>query len=166
MNKLSPSPQLPKDHPFHDRKVFTVAQANAALPLVRAIATDLANLSREVSERRERLALLRMGRDRSSKDPYSQELTQVEEDLEKDTQQLLEYVEELRAFGVDPKNGPEGLLDFPSIIDGRGVFLCWKLGEASVSHWHELEAGFQGRQPIVNGECVCSSRAGSAPNAD
>ena len=137
--------------PYQPRKLFTVEQANAALPLVRSITADLVQLSREVIERRERLALLSAGRSATAADPYSQELTQIEEELEKDSIQLQEYVEELRALGVEPKSGPEGLIDFPSMMDDRLVFLCWKLGESELMYWHELEAGYRGRQSLVAG---------------
>jgi hypothetical protein len=131
-------------------RLFTIEQANAALPLVRAIASDLSQLSREVIERRERLSQLRRGREQQrSFGLYSEELSQIEEELEKDTERLQEFVDELRALGVEPKNGPEGLVDFPSLVDGRLVYLCWKLGEAEVLHWHELDAGFAGRQPLT-----------------
>jgi hypothetical protein len=144
---------------YQPRKIFTVEQANAALPLVRSITTDLVRLSREVMERRERLSLLNAGRKASSDDPYSAELAQIEEELEKDSEQLREYVEELRALGVEPKSGPEGLIDFPAMMDDRLVFLCWKLGESEVTHWHELEAGFRGRQSLVAGSVAGESGA-------
>jgi hypothetical protein len=135
--------------PYRPRKVFTVEQANAALPLVRSITTDLVRLSRELIERRERLALLSAGRTSSAKDPYTEELAQIEDELDKDSEQLRTYVEELRELGVEPKSGPEGLVDFPAMMDGRLVFLCWKLGEPEVLHWHDLDAGFSGRQSLV-----------------
>jgi hypothetical protein len=143
-----------------ERKLFTVEQANAMLPLVRAIVVDLAQLSREVVDRRERLAHLLAGRTQHAGDPYSDELAQIEEELNKDGEQLKGYVEELRHLGVEPKNGVEGLVDFPSIIDGRVVYLCWKLGEPAVQHWHELEAGFQGRQRL---EAVTAPAVSSGP---
>lgn len=136
---------------YTPRKLFTVEQANAALPLVRSITSDLVRLSREVMERRERLVLLSAGRGTAAHDPYSEELAQIEEELEKDTAQLQEYVEELFALGVEPKSGPEGLIDFPSMMDDRLVFLCWKLGESEVTYWHELDAGYRGRQSLVAG---------------
>jgi hypothetical protein len=145
--------------------LFTVEQANAALPLVRSITSDLVQLSREVVERRERLALLAAGRNAQSADPYSEELAQIEEELEKDSLQLQEYVAELRALGVEPKSGPEGLIDFPSMIDGRVVFLCWKLGESEVMYWHELEAGFRGRQSLVAGSLSEGGPSGSPGGA-
>jgi hypothetical protein len=57
-------------------------------------------------------------------------------------------MDELRQLGVEAK-GHDGLVDFPTIVDGRRAFLCWKLGEAEVSYWHELDAGFAGRQPLA-----------------
>ncbi|REK09004.1 MAG: DUF2203 family protein [Planctomycetota bacterium] len=142
---------------YRPAKVFTVEQANAVLPLVRAITADLVQLSREVMERRERLALLNAGRNASARDPYSEELAQIEEELAKDSQQLQAYVDELRELGVEPKSGPEGLVDFPCLMDDRIVYLCWKLGEPEVMFWHELEAGFAGRQSLVAGSVAQDS---------
>ncbi len=129
-------------------KLFTPAQANAMLPLVRAIVTDLSQLSRDLLERRERLSVLMRGRDDKHGDPFAAEVAQVQEELEKDSQKLREYVDELLELGVEPKNGLEGLVDFPAMIDGRLVYLCWKLDEPEIRYWHDLEAGFSGRQPL------------------
>jgi hypothetical protein len=148
--------------PFEGRKIFTVESANASLPLVRAIVKDLADLSREVVERRERLALLLAGRERGSQDLYGEELSQIEEELEKDSRRLQEFVEELSALGVEPKNGPDGLVDFPATLDGRPIYLCWKLGEAEVLHWHEVDAGFRGRQLLTAGAAADGSGANDA----
>jgi hypothetical protein len=137
------------DHKRNYRKHFTIEQANAMLPLVRAITSDLANLSRDVIERRDRLAHLLAGRNGQATDIYGEELSQIEEELEKDGRRLGEYIEELKKLGVEPKNPPEGLVDFPTLIDGREAFLCWKLDEPEVSFWHELEAGFAGRQSLT-----------------
>jgi hypothetical protein len=145
---------------YRPKKVFTVEQANAMLPLVRAIVGDLAKLSQDVIERRGRLSQLLAGRetdDVASDDLYAAELAQVEEELEKDSQRLQSFVQELRDLGVEPKNGPQGLVDFPSLIDGRLVYLCWKLGEPEVTYWHELDAGFVGRQPLTAGSIASDS---------
>jgi len=144
MNRAAMSQREP-----HHRKMFTAEQANAALPLVRAIVEDLAQLGREVRERRERLSLLLHRHPPDPDDPYREELLQIEEELEKDSRQLREFVEELRRLGVEPKSTTEGLADFPALKDGREIYLCWKLGEPEVLHWHELDAGFDGRQPLA-----------------
>ncbi len=141
------------------RKIFTPAEANATLPLVKAIVSDLVDLSRELTERRQRLSLLLGEKSSNSRDPYQEELVQVQEDMEKDAVRLRDYVAELRALGVEPKSGTEGLVDFPALLNGRKVYLCWKLGESRVLFWHDLEAGYIGRQP-VRPDCKFQSEGG------
>ena len=136
---------------YHPARLFTIEQANAMLPLVRAITTDLSQLAIEVMERRQRVAMLTAGRDLKAGDPYAEELAQTEAELERDVVRLQEFVAELHALGVEAKGAMEGLVDFPSQMDGRIVYLCWRLGEPEVLHWHELEAGFAGRQPLTAG---------------
>lgn len=55
---------------------------------------------------------------------------------------------EIDAIGVQVKDLSAGLLDFPCRMDGEIVLLCWKLGEKEITHWHTVEAGFSGRQPL------------------
>lgn len=143
---MSSSKTLQK-RPIH-RKIFTPAEANATLPLVSAIVSDLVDLSRDLSERKQRLSLLLGGKGGDRNDLYHEELVDVQKEMEKDILRLREYVDELRALGVEPKSGPEGLVDFPALLNGRRVYLCWKLGEARVLFWHDLEAGYIGRQPV------------------
>jgi hypothetical protein len=138
------------------RECFTVEEANAMLPLVRAIVADLAELSRDVLERRHRLSYLMGDATPNDSDPYQQELVQIQDELEKDTRRLREYVEELRALGVEPVHGPEGVVAFPSTRDGRRVCLSWKLGEPEILHWHEVDAGYRRRKPLT-AETVAAS---------
>ncbi len=123
-----------------------MAEANATLPLVRAITGDLVRLSREVIDRHERVEHLKAGREITSGDPYDEELAQIEEELAKDRKRLHEYVEELRQLGAEPKSGVDGIIDFPAMLDGELVYLCWKLGEAEILYWHALDAGFSTRR--------------------
>jgi len=137
------------------RKLFTVAQVNAMLPLVRAIVSDLVALTREVVERRERLGHLLQNRERlDPADPYHEELVQVEEQMRRDGDRLRELVDELRRLGAEPKDALMGLVDFPTIRDGCVVCLCWKLDEPEVLFWHEWDAGFAGRQPLARTPAV------------
>ena len=130
-------------------RLFTVGEANATLPLVTAICRDLSTLARDVVERRQRLALLTSGRDDNASVLYAEELVQVEEELQRDGERLQEYVQELVQLGVEPKGAMQGLVDFPCFMDGRIVYLCWQLNEPEVLFWHELDAGFAGRQPLT-----------------
>ncbi len=93
-------------------KTFTIEEANAALPLVRAIVSDLARLSQEVTERRQRVSFLLSNRERNESDPYWQELAAVEASLETDSARLREYVDELRQLGIEPKSAVDGVVDF------------------------------------------------------
>lgn len=130
---------------------FTIEQANAMLPLVRAITRDLMLLAREVAERRQRVTSLTAGRELSPHDPYAAELAEVENELERDRDRLREFVRELRELGVEAKGAVEGLVDFPTKIDGQPAYLCWQVGEPEIMFWHSLEGGFAGRQPLLAG---------------
>ena len=136
---------------YKPARLFTIEQANAMLPLVRAITSDLASLAGDVVERRHRHALLTAGREFKKGDPYGEELVQIESDIQRDGQRLVDYMNELKELGVEPKGAVEGLVDFPAEMDGRIVLLCWKLGESEVLHWHDLEGGYAGRQSLVAG---------------
>ncbi len=58
------------------------------------------------------------------------------------------YLGELEQIGCEFKGFDEGLVDFHGRLDEREILWCWKLGEDRITHWHELEAGFAGRQPL------------------
>jgi len=137
------------------RRYFSVEEANKTLPLVRAIVTDIVQQWRNVHELKQRLAAVISERKRPSSDPYSEELAQSQAEMETEEEKLAAYIDELTKLGVELK-GPDGLCDFYSIMDGREVYLCWRLGEPEVSHWHELNAGVAGRKPLA-------TLAGSGP---
>jgi hypothetical protein len=63
-------------------------------------------------------------------------------------QRAKDALAEIDSIGVQVKDLDIGLLDFPCETDGRIVLLCWKMGEASITHWHSPEEGFAGRKPI------------------
>ena len=63
-------------------------------------------------------------------------------------QRAKDALAEIDSIGVQVKDLDIGLLDFPCVVDGRTVLLCWKLGEKSITHWHGTDEGFAGRKPI------------------
>jgi hypothetical protein len=124
-----------------------VEEANRMLPLVRAIVRDIVELAQDLQQRDERLERIRAGHKTRLGNAHQEELQQSQTELAKDAARLEEFHDELRKLGVELK-GYDGLVDFPSRMDGRDVYLCWKLGEPEVAHWHELDAGYAGRQRL------------------
>ena len=138
--------------PAAARKHFTVEEASRRLPLVRAIVGDIVDLYRDVRERQERLDRVRKLPGASQRDEesvYGEELRQSEAEIEKDVERLYGFVAELHELGVELKDRAIGLVDFPTLINGREAYLCWKLGEEDIAYWHELDAGFPGRQSLL-----------------
>ncbi|MHC5539974.1 DUF2203 family protein, partial [Singulisphaera rosea] len=130
------------------RRYFSVEEANKTLPLVRAIMTDIVRQWNTVSELKQRLSAVKSDRGRASGDVYSEELAQSQAEMGAEEKALGAYIDELTELGVEFK-GPDGLCDFYSMMDGREVLLCWRLGEPEVLFWHETNAGVAGRQPLV-----------------
>ena len=69
-------------------------------------------------------------------------------EMEAHLKQVRESIAEIDAIGVQVKDLESGLLDFPCRVDDQVVLLCWRMGEPAIEHWHTVEAGFQGRQPV------------------
>lgn len=140
-------------------KHFTPEEASKTLPLVRKIVDDIVALYGDIVERRERLEAVRQRRRSVNTEGnlYDEELDQIETELDTDIERLRGYVEELEALGIELKDPSAGLIDFPSIFEGREVFLCWKMGESEIGHWHELDEGFTGRHSLLETSVPFSS---------
>jgi hypothetical protein len=69
-------------------------------------------------------------------------------EAEKNAERVRESIAEIDAIGVQVKDLDSGLLDFPCRLDEEVVLLCWRMGETSIEHWHTIDAGFKGRQPV------------------
>lgn len=74
--------------------------------------------------------------------------TRQRAEIDKSLQQAKDAVAEIDSIGVQVKDLDTGLLDFPHMIDGEIVLLCWRMGESRIDYWHTMDAGFRGRQPI------------------
>ena len=68
------------------------------------------------------------------------------------TEELLETIKEIQQTGCLVKDLDTGLVDFPSLLGGEEVYLCWKLGEERIGYWHGIEEGFAGRKPLDDSE--------------
>jgi hypothetical protein len=124
-------------------KLFTVEEANALLPTVRGIVGRVQRSYTRVAAAQEDARAAAAGaqlggggmRDGAA---YVASLTE-----------LAESAGQLEALGVQLKDYERGLIDFPSMREGRVVLLCWQSGEGeSIEWWHDLEAGFAGRRRL------------------
>jgi hypothetical protein len=130
-------------------KTFTLDEAQSLLPVLdsllkRAMEGRRAaqSVESELNELPQRIYL--SGGMRVNSASVAKQRAEVEEHLK----QVQESIAEIDAIGVQVKDLDSGLLDFPCRIDGQVVLLCWRMGERAIEHWHTIEAGFQGRQPV------------------
>ena len=124
--------------PSRPKRRFTLAQANSSLPLVRRIVTDIVRTHAEALKAQSDLRHV----------PSGKAQQEVQSRLERHLEHLEDFVDELTEVGCELKDYRMGLIDFTGRHKGRDVCLCWKLGEETVGYWHEMDAGFAGRQPI------------------
>jgi hypothetical protein len=123
--------------------LFSPAQANAALALVRPIVTDMV-------AHHARLSALVTAYQARKREPEASQvaLNEAKQELAAVTAQRDACVAELADLGVELKDAATGLVDFPGELDGERVFLCWRLGEDRVEFFHGEAEGFAGRKPI------------------
>jgi hypothetical protein len=126
-------------------KQFTVEQANATLPLVRKIVEDIVTQYRLWNEKLNEIDLVAAS-GRATDAETAERLANEAQSLARDIES---FRRELADLGIQIKDPGIGLIDFPSLMGSRSVFLCWRLGEPEVAFWHELNAGYAGRQPLV-----------------
>ena len=117
-----------------DTKYFTPAEAKKTLPLVKKIVIDILDTSREM-----RLIAEEIG-GRVEKDPRIQKMAD-------DIEDFMMELEEIGCFFKD-WNFQIGLVDFPAMIDGKEVFLCWRSDEDDIMYYHGMDDGFAGRKII------------------
>ena len=119
---------------MNEVKVFTPREANQTLPLVRRIVQDIQETGQKL-----RQTVAELGREAEG-DPGVQKLMAELEDLYGE-------LDRIGCFYQDP-NFAMGLVDFPAVIEGEEVLLCWRSDEEEVAHYHGLKAGYAGRKPI------------------
>jgi len=137
------------------RRVFTVGEANALLPHLRAVLAQIRELRDVVEGETDQLKILDVIWGRRVADPVNpdhREFRQHRRIIGGAVEEIERLIrEEILELGVRfPQGGLEhGLLDFPTQLDGRWVFLCWQAHEPEIQAWHEVEGGFAGRRPLT-----------------
>lgn len=121
-----------------EERRFTVDEAEAELAHLRRLLPELQRARRRILASGERV------RGVARRNGGGAEGT----DYWRAIENLRRGVEDLAGRGIVLRDADTGLVDFPSERDGRLVYLCWRLGEERVGHWHDPESGFGGRRPL------------------
>jgi hypothetical protein len=130
-------------------KTFTLSEAQTLLPVVEALlrrAQAAAARAGELEQEMQHLSHRIFLSGGMHVDVSVAARRRAEHD--KAVQEAKDTLAEIDSIGVQVKDLEQGLLDFPSVIDGKPVLLCWKLGEPAIAHWHTEKEGFAGRKPL------------------
>ena len=142
-------------------RFYDLDDANARLPELRAILGalreqrgELIRLRDQVLERQEaveaRTARATEGSADSDDQVSDAELRLIRLRMQGVIDQMQAGVARIDALGITLRDIESGLIDFPALVNGRQVCLCWRLGEDDVEWWHEMTSGFSGRQPLID----------------
>jgi hypothetical protein len=129
------------------RTSYTVEQANRTLPLVSRIVGDIVSLYPRWRERVNEIEIRAANARLEEPDPRA---AQLEREAQEIAAEIDGCIREIHDLGIEYRLPLDaGLVDFPGERDGRLIYLCWRLGEQSVAHWHETDTGYAGRQPLT-----------------
>ncbi|MGH2734776.1 MAG: DUF2203 domain-containing protein [Actinomycetota bacterium] len=119
-------------------KLYSIEEANALLP-------HLAPALLELREKFEQAALIRVEMTRAAS---SNGGSPEREKWRRTLARVDELMERIQGWEVELRDISTGLVDFPAEVEGAEAYLCWRLGEPAVAHWHPRNTGFAGRQPL------------------
>jgi len=130
-------------------KTFTLDEAQSLLPVLESLlkrAIDGKQAAEEAETQLSELSrrIFLSGGMRVNLPDVARQRAEMESHLER----VRESIAEIDSIGVQVKDLEAGLLDFPFRLDEEIVLLCWRMGESAIEHWHTIESGFQGRQPV------------------
>ena len=122
-------------------RYYTVAEANALLPSLRPIVKELLDARQRIVDAEPELWPVL---EKAVGNGGSKKAGAVLGDFEK----IQQGAKAIEGMGLQIKDLNTGLIDFLSEREGRDVYLCWRFDEPRVAHWHDLDSGFAGRQPL------------------
>lgn len=122
-------------------RYFTLAEARAALPRVKALMEQAQSAKRTINRLRPEAWPAMRNAARNGGNVQAGELFQTYQALESGVKGIM-------GMGVLVKDVEAGLVDFLGRRTGREIYLCWRYGEEDIEYWHDLTAGYAGRQPI------------------
>ena len=142
-------------------RFYDLDAANARLPELREILGALRDQRGELIRLRdqvlERQEAVEAGLGRVADGPSDPDATDSDDELRLIRLRMQGVIDQMQAgvaridaLGITLREIESGLIDFPALVSGRQICLCWRLGEDDIAWWHELTAGFSGRQPLID----------------
>lgn len=132
-----------------EKKYFTLDEANQLLPYVKAELAYLQDAKNQFYKKYQELQQVKKDFQHKRKDQtYEEVVFKLECSLEFMEMEAQMHINNMQAKGIQVKDIDIGLFDFPAIIDGQEVLLCWKQDEPAISFYHGLDDGFTGRRKI------------------
>ncbi len=131
----------------NELKVFTVEEANQLIPVLRDLIHQLKEKQSQAVHIEAQIDALEIvsGSGNSNSKKEIESLVKKHQNVVTD---FYETIDKIQEFGCLLKDVETGLVDFYSLMDGKVVYLCWKLDEDKIDHWHEVGKGFMYRQPL------------------
>jgi hypothetical protein len=126
---------------------FTREEAEALLPQITIVLLKIQEHRRAMQQAQEELNALRAQSLNNGHHLHAR-IESLQNTLSGHIETLQTLARELKHFGCELKDPDTGLIDFLTLRKGREVYLCWRLGENRINYWHDLDAGFRGRQPL------------------
>jgi hypothetical protein len=130
-----------------ERRTYTIEEANALLPEVRAVLLQLAVEKGRLEQVVTTLTAHAGAGGGNGNAAHADALARSEAEMNEIGGGMRALVEHLESLDVELRDLEQGLVDFPGERDGRPVWLCWLLAEPAVEHWHPIDEGFASRQP-------------------
>ena len=128
------------------KKYFTAESAQKHLPKIRKSLSKLQNLKNAIDA----ITSVRIDPEEIGYDELVETSTKLSKEFHKLSYEFYKELENLEKTGCVLNDLEQGLVDFYCKLEGRDIFLCWKLGEQRVEAWHETDSGFAGRKPIID----------------
>jgi len=125
-------------------RLFTLEEALATLPAAARLLLEIQEWKQELEDRSANLE--RLLNTTGGNGHLADDIAEARSSVQSAGRELERTFQEMDDLGVELKGIDNGLLDFPSLRDGRVVYLCWRQGEETIAFWHDVEAGFAGRQ--------------------
>ena len=132
-------------------KLYTLEEANVALPQIEALLDTLVDTKLQINKHQAEIDVLELIQEGSGirrVKPGSHYFENKLEEMQILFDQFKHNIHQFAELGCELKDLDRGLVDFYSLKEDRLIYLCWKKGEKKISHWHDIETGFAGRQPI------------------